>query len=418
MSKKTQATSLLCLMVVGFIFTYNRENFWLILLNHGFLAAVIGGLADWFAITALFRKPLGFISFRTEVLPRNRERIMNELVDFIGKDLLNPQYVINNIKMYDLSNMVVNYCNNLGGRTRLKFALRELMGQFFSSLDTHNVAYSLSSALKRRRENFNMARILIQFMLSFLQTENGDKFLDSVIKSCRNVIPDLLKTDFIQKLLAENVETIKKRYARDKQMRELMFEVVNFTGENLNKKLLKFVDEYSTKLLDYDSKERSKLKQFLANKIELLGKRDGYKLKVSQWEHYFFVKKFDFSDNLVDLIENFCKNEKNQAELIQELENLIDSVLDDLTNDKQKQHRLNEYLISKLTNFIQNNFSWVLKYIREELMKRSNEEFVELVESRVGKDLQMIRINGSIVGGAAGMGLYVISFLVERMCNL
>lgn len=105
------------------------------MLNHGFLAALIGGLADWFAVTALFRKPLGFISYRTEILPRNRERIMDELVKFIGRDLLNPEYIINNIKNYNMAMMVVEYAQR-GGKEKAKVALKELVMQVINSLDT------------------------------------------------------------------------------------------------------------------------------------------------------------------------------------------------------------------------------------------------------------------------------------------
>ena len=170
MSRKTQATLVLCLMAIGFISTYSLDSFWGNLINHGFLAAVIGGLADWFAVTALFRKPLGFISYRTEILPRNRERIMDEIVIFIGKDLLNPQYIISNLKNYDMAIMVVEYANKLGGRSKLKFAIRELILQVISTLDTPKIAKSLSAALKSRRKNFNMARILVQFLCDFLNT--------------------------------------------------------------------------------------------------------------------------------------------------------------------------------------------------------------------------------------------------------
>lgn len=83
------------------------------------MAALIGGLADWFAVTALFRKPLGFISYRTEILPRNRERIMDEIVKFIGRDLLNPEYIINNIKNYNMAMMVVEYAQR-GGKEKPK----------------------------------------------------------------------------------------------------------------------------------------------------------------------------------------------------------------------------------------------------------------------------------------------------------
>ena len=156
----------------------------------------------------------------------------------------------------------------------------------------------------------------------------------------------------------------------------------------------------------------------LSNKIELLGKRDGYKLKVAQLEHYFFVKKFDFTDNLTVLIGNFCKNEQNKNDLLAKVDTFIDNAIDDLAQDKAKQQRLNEWFMQKLSDFIQNNSQWVLDYLKGELMKYSQDEFVELVEKRVGDDLQMIRINGSIVGAIAGMGLYVLSFVIERLCGI
>ena len=418
MSRKTQATLVLCLMAIGFISTYSLDSFWGNLINHGFLAAVIGGLADWFAVTALFRKPLGFISYRTEILPRNRERIMDEIVIFIGKDLLNPQYIISNLKNYDMAIMVVEYANKLGGRGKLKFAIKELILQVIDTLDTPKIAKSLSAALKSRRKNFNMARFLVQFLCDFLNTPAGDKLLDSLIKLVRTVAPDLIKSEFVTDLIERNVDIIRKEYTKDKSMRELMFDMIDLSSDNLTNKLMNLVNDYSDKLLDYDSAERSRLKTLLSNKIELLGKRDGYKLKVAQLEHYFFVKKFDFTDNLTILIDNFCKNEQNKNDLLAKVDTFIDNAIDDLAQDKAKQQRLNEWFMQKLSDFIQNNSQWVLDYLKGELMKYSQDEFVELVEKRVGDDLQMIRINGSIVGAITGMGLYVLSFVIERLCGI
>ena len=418
MSKKTQATFVLCLMMIGFVCTYPLNSFWGNLLNHGFLAAVIGGLADWFAVTALFRKPLGFISYRTEILPRNRERIMDEIVNFIGRDLLNPQYIINNLKNYDMAIMVVDYANNLGGRGKLKFAIRELVLQVISSLDATKIGNSIATALKGRRKNFNMAHILIQFVHTFLKTPAGDKFIDNLIKLVRTIAPDLIKTDFVANLIDRNIEIIRREYTKDKSMRELMFDMVDLSSRNLTNKLIKFIDEYCEKLLDYDSQERQRLMNFLSNKIEILGKRDGYKHKVAQLEHYFFVKKFDFTGNLIVLIDNFRKNEQNTNELFAMVDEFIDNLLDDLAKNKTKQQQLNSWFMEKLSKFIQDNSQWVLDYLKGELLKYSHEDFVQLVESRVGDDLQMIRINGSVVGAFAGMGLFILSFIVERLCNL
>lgn len=416
MSKKTQATLVLVIMFLGFIATYNLNSFWGLLLNHGFLAALIGGLADWFAVTALFRKPLGFISYRTEILPRNRERIMDELVKFIGRDLLNPDYIISNVKNYNMAMMVVEYAQR-GGKEKAKVALKELVMQVINSLDTKKVGYSLASALKSRRKNFNISRLIIQFLLAFIKTPAGDRCIDYLIKMVRAIMPNLLAKDSLHKMIDDNVSIIKQKYIGDSQKRSFMFDMVDLSSENLTQKLNDKIDEYTNLLLDYDSKEREHLKVVLAEKIESLGKRNGYKLKVAQLEHYFFVKKFDFSDHLVSLIDSFCQNNENREQLWKQIEDYIDGIIEKLAVDDKMQARLNNFFINTITKIIQNNSQWGLDYIKDELMKYSQQEFVDLVEKRVGDDLQMIRINGSVVGAIAGMGLYVISFVVERMCG-
>lgn len=415
MSKKTQATVVLVLMVVGFIGTYNIQTTWGQIVNHGFLAAIIGGLADWFAVTALFRKPLGFITYRSEILPRNRERIMQEIVDFIGKDLLNPQYIIDNLQKYNMAGMIVDYADKFGGREKLKFAMRELINEVINSLDTKKIGHSLAVALKGRRENFNMARIIIRFLLDFIKTDSGDRFIDCLIKMVRRLAPNLIKTPFFNKLIEENVKIIKKRYINDKQTREVMFSMIDLSSDKLAQKLINFINSYSEQLLDRDSSQRRIFKEFLTDKIEILGRRDGYKQKVAQLEHYFFVKKFDFSDNLVDLINSFCHSESNKQDLFNKIDDIIDEYLTKLAEDKNVQYQVNTWISGKISDFIQNNSQWSLKYMYDELMKYSQDDFVELVESRVGSDLQMIRINGSVIGAFAGVGLYVITLIAERV---
>lgn len=415
MSKKIQATLVLIIMLLGFVATYKLESFWGVLLNHGFLAALIGGLADWFAVTALFRKPLGIISYRTEILPRNRDRIMNEIVTFIGRDLLNPEYIISNIKNYDMAKMIVEYADK-GGKVKAKFAVKELLNQIVNTLDAKTTGYALAAALKSRRQNFNMSRIIIQFLMDLLKSPAGDKCLNYLIILVRKIIPKLLAKDSVHAMIDNNVEMIKKEYIKDSQMRELMFDIVDLSSEHLIDKLNKKMMTYTDLLLSEESEERASFKSFLESKLILLANKDGYKQKIRQLEQYFFVKKFDFSDNLAMLIERFCEDEKNREQLFLQVESFIDKYLEQLAVDSKLQGKVNNFFVDQLTKIIQNNSQWGLNYIREELMKYSQDEFVELVESRVGDDLQMIRINGSIIGAVAGMGLYIISFVIERLC--
>ena len=91
MQKENQANLALAVSVFGAIGTAGQGSSLLVTtLHHGFLAATIGGLADWFAVKAIFGRPLG-ISHRTDILRRNRARIMESLVLFSSDDLLSKK---------------------------------------------------------------------------------------------------------------------------------------------------------------------------------------------------------------------------------------------------------------------------------------------------------------------------------------
>ena len=103
-SKKYKATAALAVSVAGAIGTSSLAQAGLLggMVHNGFLASTVGGLADWFAVTALFRKPLG-ISYRTEIIVRNRQRIMQAVVDFAANDLLASANIMKFVNQQDVA---------------------------------------------------------------------------------------------------------------------------------------------------------------------------------------------------------------------------------------------------------------------------------------------------------------------------
>lgn len=89
------ATSLLLLAAVLFLLTqfFPEPNFWVLLLRAGAEAGIVGGLADWFAVTALFRRPLGLPIPHTGIIPRNKDRIGQGLGSFVERNFLAPDLI-------------------------------------------------------------------------------------------------------------------------------------------------------------------------------------------------------------------------------------------------------------------------------------------------------------------------------------
>ena len=122
MATAYQATALLTASIIGtmlaLLWQANGGGFVAGLLSHGLMAASIGGLADWFAVTAIFRRPLG-IGWRTDILRRHRARITKELVAFASVDLLSRENIMATLAKEDFAKMLIAYLTERGGTKRL-----------------------------------------------------------------------------------------------------------------------------------------------------------------------------------------------------------------------------------------------------------------------------------------------------------
>ena len=135
MGKKHKANIALAISILGAGATFSVANAGFLggMLHNGFLAASIGGLADWFAITALFKKPLG-ISYRTDIIIRNRQRIMDAITDLISHDLLSSDNVMQFVNRQDTSRFVAGVIEKQGERKLLP-VIRELARQLAQSIE-------------------------------------------------------------------------------------------------------------------------------------------------------------------------------------------------------------------------------------------------------------------------------------------
>ncbi len=104
----------LIFMAVGFIASLPfKENDWVFWLQSGFEAGLVGGIADWFAITALFRHPLGLKIPHTNLLPKNRERVIESIVQMLEKDLLNKESIVEKLRHMTLADRFIKLLRSI-----------------------------------------------------------------------------------------------------------------------------------------------------------------------------------------------------------------------------------------------------------------------------------------------------------------
>ena len=163
MQKENQANLALALSLIGMVGTIGQNGIFMATIHHGFLAATIGGLADWFAVKAIFGRPLG-ISHRTDILRRNRARIMESLVTFASEDLLSRQNIMNVVAQENIGALLVEYLEHRGGRERLVEAVIEILRHVSADVDERQVARELTPYVARALHDLPIEEHLVDLL--------------------------------------------------------------------------------------------------------------------------------------------------------------------------------------------------------------------------------------------------------------
>lgn len=414
-------------------------------LNHGFIAATIGGLADWFAVTALFRKPLG-ISYRTEILKRNRGRITDAIIEFVEKDLLNTENIMETVREENTARLLVEYLDNRQGRERLHELCREILKELFAKTDSAEISKSVAPILENEIKNLDAKKIIDVAVNVVTNERHSRRILTTLLETGEKI----LKSPHMQEALQKKIADLLNAYEGDSTGRALILSTLNLTDEKilgiLNENVEQKISETSAVLnvkgmVDAEKAETAKK---LLESFKNLVKNSAATFDAEKIQSEFqkiFADKFNIVDYIKTWIDVNVKGEDDPAilEKIQRqyaanpqhgrimkvekvtpiwyapLDKFIDEKIDEFIKSPVQQNKLDKIIKNFVENLLAQYHDQIPELIRERLNKLSDNELTEFVEGKVSDDLQMIRINGSVCGAAAGMFLYGVSLLIEKI---
>ncbi|WP_026695052.1 DUF445 domain-containing protein [Peribacillus kribbensis] len=404
----------LLIMGIGFIVTIPFQDYLIMrLLQGGFEAGIVGGLADWFAVTALFRHPLGLPIPHTALLPKNRDRMVNALVSALENNWLTKESIIEKIQQISIIRKVLGFVENRlysdGVKKGIKsvggYALNQVhpedltpfierkMKEYLSSVQLQPVLSSVVESTVSRKYDEKLLDKLIGAGENWLHTHNRstqlgrmalhaldqmefDGFLQFAIKSFRSVMSEEKLGNIIQSLLAGGIESLKRE-------------------DNSNRQTL----------LAYIRRE---LKGLTENE-KLLSEAEGFKLQlINEWDPHQLI-----STNLEKLIA-ICREKLEDEKLWdQTILPFIHSRINGLQSDEQKIEALEQFVQGQIAQVIEDNHKKIGKLVQENLDKLDNETLIEIMENNIGKDLQWIRVNGAVCGFIIGLVITIIKMLVS-----
>jgi len=412
-STRRLATVSLIFMAVGFVVSLPfKENAWIFWLQSGFEAGLVGGIADWFAITALFRHPLGLKIPHTNLLPKNRERVIESIVHMLETDLLNKESIVAKLQHMTLADRVIKILRSIlvlpafrATVTELLIGLirklpKEAILEFANTRVTETIKAYPSQRLAVRAMELNEERRLDEWLMDQLLGYGQRLLEDPVI---RDQIGRLAYTAMIDQekntFLRVTARTVQKVYSEEKLslvIQGVLLTVIQDMRHVHHPNRLAILDHLRRNLAQLSIDE------------ERLAKIDAW--KASEVDRFDFVPVIEraYDAGLIEL-ERYLTSGAFWTERAMPM---LSRALDDWEQHPTFKDSSDQWMKEQLVRFVEQNHQKIGGLVRENLNRFDTETLIHMIEDKVGSDLQWIRVNGALCGFIIGLILGAIKVFV------
>jgi len=399
---KVVATGLLVVMAAVFAIARSLEPSypWLGYVKSFAEAAMVGGLADWFAVTALFRHPLGLPIPHTAIIPRNKDRIGEALASFIKENFLIPSVVARRMQRLDVAAAAGRFLQTPAREgNRIRAGASRLIADVFESLDDERLGGIVKGAISNRLRKMEVAPLLGHALASAINEDRHVPMLEAAIRWTARALDanEVLIRDMVRK----KANWVLKLAGLDAKLADAIIDG-----------LRKLTAEMST---DPAHPVRIKIEEALAQLANDL------QTKPETRERVEAIKEQLLDNTSVSLWldalwqrgrEAIIKAARNpDAVLAGKLGEVMKSMGGTLEKDRRIRAAINQFARRAVVGMAASYGGSIVKLVSETIRGWDARTVTNRLEAAVGRDLQYIRINGTLVGGLVGLILHVIDKL-------
>ncbi len=402
------------LFVVALVLVYiNPGTWWPRMLLTVAEASLAGGIADWFAVTALFRRPLGF-PYHTALIPRNRERLIAGLVSAVEKDFLSKKSITARLMEAAIIRQVIVRSEAINLKPFIKQVTDNLISGLVMAIHTDSTAKYAERVIKFLLKHQSVAGHSGDAIRWFLEQGKSRQVYIAIISE----LAILVRAEKTRDSIFRYLEQVKQKTAKKNWLSAIVtgfmesIDGINLSdaAEALQQELIKTVDE----LYEEDHPVWLWFEEQLAELI--------VKLETPEWENAVnawkdsLITRISLYEPLTALLRVIV-NELGAPSAYRHyltvwLADKIESSWDNFKQSPGMQSQAEAYIKTLLNQLISNEHHLVGTVARRALQKLSDEDLNRFIEEKAGEDLEWIRINGVLVGGLAGVGLAILKTLL------
>jgi uncharacterized membrane-anchored protein YjiN (DUF445 family) len=403
----------LAVMGAGFLITtFFQDHFIGRLLQGGFEAGLVGGLADWFAVTALFRHPLGIPIPHTALLPKNRNRMIRALISLLENDWLTKESIQGKIKQIKFTDKLLQIAKKELSTNSLNKVIGSLLFEAISHVNLEKLTPFIEKELKRNIRSINVTGFLESIVHQVINKKLDEKALDYILVETEKWMEKeetKVKIGIMAKQLLDNTEA-------DGFLKMAINSFSNLiNAEKLGNLLQPFILKRIVLLQESDNPYRHLILTRIRKELVSVQDREELIAAINDWKETL-VNNWSPAEQITRILEEL----QSKLLLLTQDKEFIDkyvlsfirNLLDKMEEMPEKIDSIENWIQKQIFYFIDQNHAKIGILVKENLEKLDNETLIDLMENNIGKDLQWIRVNGAICGFFIGIVLTIFQAIV------
>jgi len=395
---KRRATLLLIAATVLFIVARVLESrfAWLAIVRATAEASMVGGLADWFAVTALFRHPLGIPIPHTAIVPARKDRVGRTLGAFVQRNFLTRDVIEHRLRAAQVGKRLAEWLADPVNARTIARSAASAMSSGAQMLRDEDVQEVLDRSLAKRVRSMHLAPLLGKVLAVMTEDNRHQEVLDEVIELASRTVND-------------NSDLIRERIEK-----ETPWWIPSAVDDKIFKRVLGAIQRLLTELsADPYHPLRGRFDSSLHEFVDKLNTSPDFAAKVDAWKEEFLdneaARKFSASiwQEGKEALARYVANPESKAPGV--IEESLTKFGQKALDDPDLLAKMDEFAVDVAVFLVARYQDEVADLIASTVSSWDPELTSRRVELAIGRDLQFIRINGTLVGGLAGLLIYLIS---------
>jgi len=402
---KSVATGLLVISAVTYLIAKRAEAtgapMWVSFVRAAAEAAMVGGLADWFAVTALFRRPLGLPIPHTAIISNRKDAIGASLGEFVGENFLSEEVVRDKIRSAQIASRLGTWLRDPANSKQLTDEIAGVISWATSLGDDDDMAELIEKSFRQVAKNFDVAKPLGIFLTKAVENDAHTPIVDMLARA----IEDWLENDparakgWLDKQLPKWLPGLGKDRAGE-WLYELLIELSKQVQVDVNHPIRRSIERLLHRFAEQLQSDPIIIERVNAAKMRLVDRPEVRRTISDIWISTKETLRAEAADP--------------KSELRARVTTLLANFGARVTTDADLQLTINVAIEDATAHLVDQYRDELAGIISETVQRWDAGDTAKKIELQVGRDLQFIRVNGTIVGALAGILIHAVGELLIR----